>query len=385
MSSFRTVGWARFLSAALLLTAAMPGSAVASTSASSTGDSSTGAATSTAVTSSAAVGAAATSRASDGLEVSAWLPYWNVSTATAAAERIPALTTVSLFWYDASCTRVSSQAPAGWRQVVSRLRAKKLTVIPTITASGLAPEVAAACFSSSTSRTALARRLVDLATSNRFDGVDLDFEHLALTTKSSTATSVRIGYSAFVRQLCDRLRAVSKTCVVTVMPRTSDSQAVWQDRLIPAVYDYRSLSAAADRIRVMAYDEHNRRTAAGSIAGLPWVEQVAAYVAATAPAHKVELGLPAYGRDWAAGAPVRTLTLPAAAALAKKHRAQVVLDPVQKEARFTYRVGRVRHTVWFASAAGLPDRLTLARRHGFAGVAVWALGMEDGAYRAALR
>ncbi len=320
----------------------------------------------------------------DGLEVAAWLPYWTVATGTAAAERIPSLANVSLFWYDASCAGVTSQAPAGWRQVVTRLRAKKLSVIPTITAARLTPEVAAACFARPSSRAALARSLVDLATSQRFDGIDLDFEHLALTTKASTATSVRIGYTAFVRQLCDGLRAVAKTCVVTVMPRTSDSEAVWQNRLIPAVYDYRALSAAADRMRVMAYDEHNRRTAAGSIAGLPWVQRVAAYAAATAPARKVELGLPAYGRDWAAGAPVRTLTIPAATALAKKYRAQVVLDPVQKESRFGYRVGRVRHTVWFASAAGLPERLALARRHGFAGVAVWALGMEDGAYRAAL-
>ena len=52
--------------------------------------------------------------------------------------------------------------------------------------------------------------------------------------------------------------------MVTVMPRTSDAATVWRGKLIPAVYDYRHLGRVADRVRVMAYDQHAGRCGPGT-------------------------------------------------------------------------------------------------------------------------
>ena len=76
------------------------------------------------------------------------------------------------------------------------------------------------------------------------------------------------------------------------MPRIDGSYRTWHTILIPAVYDYAALGRAADRVRVMAYDEHNCFTGRGPVSSLPWVRQVVAYTLENIPASKVEARRP---------------------------------------------------------------------------------------------
>jgi hypothetical protein len=166
--------------------------------------------------------------------------------------------------------------------------------------------------------------------------------------------------------------------VLTVMPRTDDSWSVWRSKLIPAVYDYAALGAVADRLRVMAYDQHAPNTGPGPIAGYPWVRAIAEYTGRHVPASKVDLGIPLYGRDWGRGEATGTLTSASAGALAQRHGAQVVWDEEQHAPRFTYSRSGVAHEVWFSDARSVGDRLHLARAYGFR-AAYWAPGQEDDA------
>jgi hypothetical protein len=220
-------------------------------------------------------------------------------------------------------------------------------------------------------------RLLDVVRGGGYDGLEVNYEHLALTTDPRVAATVRDAYSHFARELCAALHAEGRQCVHTVMPRTDDSSAVWRGKLIPAVYDYRAIGAVADRVRVMAYDQHAPGTAPGPIAGWPWATAVADYTRATLPPGKGELGIPLYGRDWpSSGANTTTVTDPGARALAREHGAVVRWDEVQRAPTFTYAVGTARRTVWFSDARSVTERVALARSRGL-GAAYWVPSQED--------
>ena len=181
-------------------------------------------------------------------------PVQPVSATTVSAP----LTSVSPFWFDVtSCSRIRSQTSSRTAQdVVRRLRLRGVSVVPTLTASGLDPARAIACLGTPASRDAHVRRILDLVRQGRYDGIDLDYEHLALTTNQPTARRVRAALTSFVGALCPRLSAQGKQCIVTVMARTggvparaggqaSGSDGVWQGALSLETYDYAALGAAA--------------------------------------------------------------------------------------------------------------------------------------------
>lgn len=309
---------------------------------------------------------------------SVWLPSWHMTKAYERVARNSDLFDVaSPFWYDAStCSALTARRGAGSRTVILGLRAKGLNVVPTITGSGLGPRAALDCFSNARLRAAHIEQIAQVVTSHAYGGIDVDYEHLALTTDPVVAQKVRRAFSVFVEDLCDRMRSVNKMCVITVMPRTSDDLTVWRAKLIPGVYDYRAISASAARMRVMAYDQHAPNTAPGPIAGFPWVRQIVAYTVRKAPPGKVELGVPTYGRDWS-GETAVTLSEQQAVSLARAHGLTPTFDPIQRELTFRYRAQGIWHEVWFSNPRAVAVRYWLARRKGMAGAAYWAAGLEQ--------
>jgi spore germination protein YaaH len=309
---------------------------------------------------------------------SVWLPSWVMDAAVSTvADNSDLFGTTSLFWYDArSCSAIVGKPGAGDPQVLDALRSRGLAVTASITGSGLGPNAAVDCFSDPTRREQHVDMLVDLVGSLDYDGIDIDYENLALTTLPGTARRVRPAFSAFVTDLCSRLHSLGKSCAITVMPRTSDRLTVWRGKLIPGVYDYRVIGARATRMRVMAYDQHASGTSPGPIAGLPWVRRIASYVSATTDVGNTELGVPTYGRDWT-GTTARSLTGQGAVQLAKAHGVVPRFDATQGEMTFTYRTSGERHTVWFSSPRAVAARYALARSRGFAGAAYWAAGLQQ--------
>lgn len=351
-------------------------------------------ASSTAITTTAPYTPAAARGAADlGPETAAWLPYWSLATGLAgfSAGRAP-LTSVSPFWFDVtSCGRIVTHASSRTAaDTVRRLRLRGVTVVPTLTASGLDPARAVACLGTARTREEHVAKILDLVRSGGYDGIDLDYEHLALTRNQASAGKVRVALNSFVGSLCPRLQALGKQCIVTVMARTggvtvgtggttsttapTGSDGVWQGTLSLDAYDYATIGAAASRVRVMAYDEHTRRSPAGPIASYPWVQAVARYATSLIPAEKLTLGIPSYGRDWSGGT-ARTLSRDQALTLARSLRVTPRWDPSAREYTFTYRARGVRHTVWFPGTRGILERDRLARSLGLGSV-VWAAGLE---------
>lgn len=338
-----------------------------------------GAALAVALAAALAVPAGATAPAR---QASTWLPYWDNDVGfSRVLEDADLFHTVSPFWYRAtSCTTMESNPGAGSTDVVAGLHQRGIAVVPTITSTML-PAAAVACFGDAARRAEHVARVLQVA--ERYDGVEFNYEHLALTTDRATGERVRAAYSAFAADVCAALRDRAKRCLHTVMPRTDESWSVWRGKLLPAVYDYRAIGAAADVVRVMAYDDSAPGTPPGPIAPWTWTQAVAGYTAATVPAGKGELGIPLYGRDWGGGR-VATVTAPQAEALARSQGVPVRWDEAQHAPTFQYSSGGATHTVWFNDARAVGERTRLARSLGL-NAAFWVAGQEDGATWDAVR
>lgn len=332
-----------------------------------------------------AAGSGVPATAATGKVNTAWLPYWNMTAAYNAVTRNASLfNTASPFWYVAgNCSSITGYPGAGNTRIIAGLHAKRVKVVPTITSS-MRPAAAISCFGNATSRRAHVARVLRIARARAYDGIDFNYEQLALTTSPAVAARVRRAYSAFIRDVCAGLRAARKQCVVTVMPRTDDRYSVWRSKLIPGVYDYAALGAAATKLRVMAYDQHAPNTVAGPIAGYPWVAAIARYTRSKVARAKVELGTPLYGRNWARGS-ATAVTARQATALAARYGAKISYDRTQRAPHFTYVAAGVRHTVWYSNSTSVRDRYRLARSYGLAGIATWAPGQEDSATWSVLR
>ncbi|MFN3219179.1 MAG: glycosyl hydrolase family 18 protein [Acidimicrobiales bacterium] len=315
-----------------------------------------------------------------------WLPWWLSGPGIGeVAANAGVFDDVSLFAYDErGCGDIASTAVMTDPSVIARAQQAGLDITATITATGLRPRQAIRCLGDPVRRrTAVRAVLAILDRHSYYTGIDLNYEHLALTTSPRQAQRVREAYNAFVTQLCRRVEARGRDCIVTVMPRTSHGWTVWRDTLMPAVYDYRTLGEAADRVRIMGYDQHV--DGRGPIGGMPWIRRITAFALREIPPERIELGIATYGRVWSPTG-VTAITAASARALAARVGAEVRFHPRQREATFSYISGGRRHRVWFSSAASVAARRRHVERLGLAGAVYWSAGMaEPGTWSAVQR
>jgi len=123
--------------------------------------------------------------------------------------------------------------------------------------------------------------LNDIVTlSKGFDGLQIDFESINYEDKEY--------YISFLQELKQRL---PKTMIFSVAV-----PARWWTKENP--FDYEEIAKIADRIVVMAYDEHWRSGPAGPIASMPWCQKVLDFSKKYIPPQKLVMGAPLYGRSW---------------------------------------------------------------------------------------
>ena len=302
--------------------------------------------------------------------VSAWLPYWDQEGAYRdALAHADQLRTVSPFWYEAkSATRVDGHPGAGERRIIDGLHAAGIQVVPTVMEQ-LKPGALAGIVTSAARRAEHITALLAVVRSRAYDGIDLDYESIA-PTGDATYRTVSAGYTALVRDLCSRLHALGKVCFATVSPKTATTGRIW---------DYRSLGGLADRVRIMAYNLHYSEGTPGPLASTAWYDDILRRATAEIPAEKIDLGLPAYGWDWAVGSSARArhVTSKEAEALRARVQAPYGLDAASQTPHFTYQEGTTRRTVWYQDARGTEAHLPVLRRYGVRNTVLWALNFED--------
>ncbi|RCH65606.1 glycosyl hydrolase [Streptomyces sp. SDr-06] len=300
--------------------------------------------------------------------VSGWLPYWDQEAGYADALRHAAqLHTVSPFWYQAiTADRVDGHPGAGETRVIDGLHQAGIKVVPTVMET-MKPGGLAAILTDPALRTAHVETLLRVVRSRSYDGIDIDYESIAPTGDADYPT-VRAAYAAFAGELCGRLHALGKQCVLTVSPQTSTTGRIW---------DYAALGRAADRVRVMGYDLHWQGGSPGPLASPQWYDDVLGRATALVPADKLEMCLPAYGWDWVPGGKTRHVTWHEAEALRAAKGIPYHLDVDSQTPHFSYEEGEDVREVWYQDATGVTADLPVLRRYGVRNTGIWALGFED--------
>lgn len=313
----------------------------------------------------AATAGASSTKATAPRKVSAWLPWWDQERGYASfVNNADLYRSVSPFWYEMrSATEVARYPGAGDATIVTGIRSRGVQIIPTVSNDFDGARVSA-MLSTTSSRTSHVQALTNLAVGAGFDGLDIDYENLLAGDRDR--------FSAFVAELGASLRAAGRILSVTVHPKTSEPGA-WSG---PQAQDYAAIGAAADRVRVMAYDYHWATSTAGAIAPVWWVDQVAAFAASKIAPSKLELGMPLYGYDWV-GSNGEGVTWSTATSRMQAAGAPRRWSSTDGAPWFTYESNGASHQVWYEDADSVAAKLPIVNRYGLAGAAFWRLGGED--------
>ena len=118
-----------------------------------------------------------------------------------------------------------------------------------------------------------------------YDGVQIDFELVPARDRKHFLTFI-----ADLRYMLGQAKWFS-VCVPARVKKLSED-----------VYPYTEIASYCDRVFVMAYDEHWSTSAAGPVASVDWCKKIVEYAAKSIPEKKLVMGIPFYGRFWAAQA-----------------------------------------------------------------------------------
>jgi spore germination protein YaaH len=205
----------------------------------------------------------------------------------------------------------------------------------------------------SKARTGFFNALVSMA--DEYDGLNVDLENVPLQDADN--------FLSLLRQLKEALG--EKMLSVCVPARTSESKT----------YNYKNISGIADRVFVMAYDEHWSGSSPGPVASMKWCRNVASYALKTIGVQKLIMGIPFYGRSWANKTTARALIASTTESLMKDYD----ITAVEREngvPKFTYDT-TVNVTVYFEDAYSLAVRMDMYQTAGVDKIGFWRLGQED--------
>jgi spore germination protein len=308
-----------------------------------------------------------TDASAQGLRAAAYLVPWDPRSQPGAGAAV--LAEVSPVWYQPTESGGVAFASEQAKRSETTVEIGEAALTPSISnfrQSRWDGQLVARLVADPTRRSAHVAAIVDLVRSKRWPGIDIDYESLP--------ASSRAAYSAFIAELAAALHRVPARLSVTLHAKTAEPGG-WPGA---RAQDWRAIGAAADEVRVMAYDFSSAGSPPGPIAPPEWVEKVLVLATSLMPRKRIMLGLPTYGYDWTAKAKGRAVQWADVQAIAQTHAATPRWDETSSapSLRYTDSQGRP-HTVWYEDARSLAAKLDLAKRHGVTRVVLWRLGGED--------
>jgi spore germination protein YaaH len=302
--------------------------------------------------------------------VSVWYPSSDDPTGLdSLTTHADAIDVVNPFWYTAVGIQMIEAQPTAEDQLQS-WRDAGMLVLPTIFSSRWE------MLASEETRDQHVRAILNLVEKMGYDGIDIDYEGFARSTRDD--------FAALIGQLAKAFHARGLLLSIAVHAKT-DENGIWDG---PAAQDWMRLAPAVDIFTIMTYDYTSRNAPPGAIAPTDWVESVLAYAASVMDLQKVRMGLPFYGYRWLRDKPpAAAIAWAGTQRLIDSFKLTVQREPDQ-EARIELKApGLPKQTLVFVDSAAVQYKLNsiTAMYPNLGGVAIWGLGGEDPANWDALR
>ncbi|MCR5171856.1 MAG: glycoside hydrolase [Treponema sp.] len=197
--------------------------------------------------------------------------------------------------------------------------------------------------------------------SETYDGLQIDWELVPAKDKEA--------YLEFLMILKEKLgqKCLSVAVPARVKPLKSDA------------YDYEAINKIADRIIVMAYDEHWSTSAPGPVASNGWCKKIADYAKTIIPPEKLVMGLSFYGRAWSDDTEgKRAYTYDKLQKL--RYNRKITDKKIQRSEEgipyFTFEKP-VMITVWFDDVKSNTERCRIYQENGIQNISFWRVGQES--------
>ncbi len=200
-----------------------------------------------------------------------------------------------------------------------------------------------------------------VARAKPFHGIQIDFEGI-----SKDDGTAYLNFLAAVKKALpgDKLFSVAVMARWEAHKKKNPSDA----------FDYPFIGMIADRVVVMAYDEHYRGGQAGPIASLPWCEKIYAYAVKTIDPDKLVMGIPLYGRSWQQESLAKAYRNPDAWTNLRKTGAELRSDPANGGS-YSYSTN-VTIKVHFENLPSLDAKRELYASKPIRGIAFWRISQE---------
>jgi len=241
-------------------------------------------------------------------------------------------------------------------------------VLQNVAGDFFAREATQALFHSESKRRQLIAQLLDYLDRTGDGGIMFDFENV-------DARDMPL-YRAMIAQVNKALDKSGRVVAVT-LPMEGDG---WSPQQFASV---------ADKIILMAYDEHWVTAPPGPIASNNWFATKVAHAMKGMPADKAIIALGSYAYDWHKQPNGQTaadsLTVEEAWLTAHDSKATPIFDKASGNTGFSYLENDQRHDVWMADAAASWNQMHILRQLGLTNIALWRLGSEDPGFWDALK
>ncbi|HMG32364.1 MAG TPA: glycosyltransferase [Blastocatellia bacterium] len=216
------------------------------------------------------------------------------------------------------------------------------------------------------SRKECIQQLFDYTREHNFAGISVDFENVLDESQHELVV--------FMNELTAAFHPAGLEVSIN-LPANNDS------------FDYAKLSAGADYVVLMAYDQHYAGSDPGPVAAVDWFEDVLRMRQADVPLSKTIVAIGNYGYDWSEGSKepqIQTFQDAVKEALESSspdEPIEIKLDPASLNPKFEWSEwdddNERRHTVWLLDAVSAFNQTVVARSMGVRGLALWRLGSED--------
>ena len=224
----------------------------------------------------------------------------------------------------------------------------------------------------------LAQEIADAVYRYNLDGINVDIENINENDRANFVRLIRL-----IREKLPPNRSLSVAVAVNPFGRSTG----WA-----GAYNYKELAQYCDYLMLMAYDESYAGSPQGPVASHKFVEDSIKYAVSQAPAEKIVLGIPFYGRYWKSGSASggNAITIDSVEKMLRQFGGTCEFFPYSQTTRAVITVpkgktftngsaslGAGTYTIWYDCEKSIKNKLTLISKYGLKGAGSWSLGQES--------